>query len=311
MLTWDRFVRIQQWLIFDVSTNIVSIRKLLVGMAFMALPIAVVAAETPYEIVSKYGQVIAQSPLNVGGLTAWTVEKNGQKVVLYTTSSPDKIAVIAGIVWDPVTGENLSNTVVQQAVTPQHSDLQPPMPPVTTMSVTAPAIPAAAMDGTFTGAIPESMRTVDALEGYKEGSGEVGDTVYVIIDPRCPYCQKAYQLTRPYVKQGATIKWIPTAALGHPENGIPLAATILQENDPDVLKRVLSGHEQVRTQPTSEIHKALDLNLSFMFAAFEQNGGTPGVPVAFYIDHRTGQPRMMTGLSDQTVLNDIFGQPKQ
>lgn len=273
----------------------------------MVLPIAAVSAETPYEIVSRYGQVIGQSSLSVGGLTAWTVEKNGQKVVLYTTSPLEKTAVIAGIVWDPETGENLSNTVVQQAVTSSY--LAPPMTAVDS------AVPAAtfatAMDGTFTGAIPESMRTVDALAGYKEGSGEVGDTVYVIIDPRCPYCQKAYQLTRPYVEQGATIKWIPTAALGHPENGLPLAATILQQNDPDVLKRVLGGHEQIRTQPTAEIYKALDLNLSFMFAAFEQNGGTPGVPVAFYIDHRTGQPQMMTGLSDQAVLNDIFGQPLQ
>lgn len=270
----------------------------------MSMPVVTVAAEPAYNVVSKYGNVISQAPLSVGGLTAWTVEKNGQKIVLYTTDpSEQKMAVIAGIVWDPATGENLSNTVVQQAVAEVPPSGLSPLPSIA-------AAPAAAMDGTFTGVIPDSMRTVDALKGFKEGQGDIGDTVYVIIDPRCPYCQKAYQLTRPYVAQGKTIKWIPTAALGQPEHGIPLAATILQEqDDPEVLKRVLGGHEQIRSQPTPETNEALDLNLSFMFAAFEQNGGQAGVPVAFYIDHRTGQPRMMTGLSDQTVLNDIFGQP--
>jgi len=37
------------------------------------------------------------------------------------------------------------------------------------------------------------------------------------------------------------------------------------------------------------------------------NNGRPAVPVGFYVDHRTGQPSMKTGLSEQVILEDIFG----
>lgn len=80
------------------------------------------------------------------------------------------------------------------------------------------------MDGSFKGAVPESMKTVDSLAGVKEGKGGIGDTVYIIIDPRCPYCREAYNLTRAYAAKGHSIKWIPSAALGNPEDGVPLAA---------------------------------------------------------------------------------------
>ncbi|RXF38773.1 hypothetical protein EG864_15845, partial [Enterococcus faecalis] len=104
--------------------------------------------------------------------------------------------------------------------------------------------------------------------GVKEGKGGIADTLYIIVDPRCPYCRKAYNITREYVKKGYTIKWIPTVALGDPANGLPLAATILQSKDKDVVERVLGKHEQIRTQPTKETEEALRTSLAFMFAAF-------------------------------------------
>ncbi len=239
----------------------------------------------------------------VGGLTAWTVEKGGQQVILYTTPPGQKMAVMAGVIWDPATGSDIS-------ASPQNPQ---PMPQADTVMGSDSGLQdarehVAAMDGTYTGEVPGAMRTVDSLQGIKEGNGGIGDTVYVIIDPRCPYCQQAYKNTRPYAAKGHTIKWIPTAALGDPANGIPLAATLLQEKDPGALDRMLSHRQMTKTAPTPEIEQALQLNLAFMFAAFEQNGeGPAGVPVAFYIDHRTGKPKMMTGLSEEAVVQDIFG----
>jgi len=259
----------------------------------------------PAAVVSRYGKITDRRPVGVGGLTAWTVEHGGRKVVLYTTA--DTQAIFTGVVWDAATGRNLSDQFI------------PGIPGSVTVAARPMAIPsvvaeqpgvrvAAAFDGKFTGTIPESMKTVDSLAGIKEGNGGIADTLYIIVDPRCPYCRKAYNITREYVKKGYTIKWIPTVALGDPANGLPLAATILQSKDKDVLERVMGKHEQIRTQATKETEEALRTSLAFMFAAFEQNGGQQaGVPVAFFIDRRTGKPRMMTGVSEMVVLEDIFG----
>ncbi|MFK0093873.1 hypothetical protein [Pseudomonas sp. NPDC090592] len=268
--------------------------------------------------VSRYGRIVSARPVGLGGLTAWTVEKNGHQVVLFST--PDSAVLFTGVAWNAETGRNISDAFLpgaaQAAIAPPAAaavaaaPAAPTVPAAPQMSpVEAPSVrEAAAMDGSFKGAIPESMKTVDSLAGVKEGKGGIGDTVYIIIDPRCPYCREAYNLTRAYAAKGHSIKWIPSAALGNPADGVPLAATILQTKDQQMLARVLGKHEQVRSEPSPETVEQLSTNLAFLFAAFEHNGKEQaGVPAAFFIDHRTGKPRMMTGLSQAVVLEDIFG----
>ncbi|MEN5142106.1 hypothetical protein [Pseudomonas juntendi] len=262
--------------------------------------------------VSRYGRIVSARPVGLGGLTAWTVEKNGHQVVLFST--PDSAVLFTGVAWNAETGSNISDAflpgVAQAVVAPPVAAPVAAVPAAPQMSpVEAPNVrEAAAMDGSFKGAIPESMKTVDSLAGIKEGKGGIGDTVYIIIDPRCPYCREAYNLTRAYAAKGHSIKWIPSAALGNPADGVPLAATILQAKDQNMLARVLGKHEQVRSEPSPETVEQLSTNLAFLFAAFEHNGKEQaGVPAAFFIDHRTGKPRMMTGLSQAVVIEDIFG----
>ena len=262
--------------------------------------------------VSRYGRIVNARPVGLGGLTAWTVEKNGHQVVLFST--PDSSVLFTGVAWNAETGVNISDAFLPGVA--QMNNPRPANPPV----AAAPAAPlmspveatnvreAAAMDGQYQGAVPESMKTVDSLAGVKEGDGSIGDTVYIIIDPRCPYCREAYNLTRAYAAKGHTLKWIPSAALGNPADGVPLAATILQAKDQRTLERVLGKHEQIRSEPSPETVEQLSTNLAFLYAAFENNGKEQaGVPAAFFVDHRTGKPRMMTGLSQAVVLEDIFG----
>ncbi|NIF27695.1 hypothetical protein F3J44_15095 [Pantoea sp. Tr-811] len=262
--------------------------------------------------VSRYGRIVSAQPVGLGGLTAWTVEKNGHQVVLFST--PDSAVLFTGVAWNAATGANISDAFlpgVAKAVTPPPPAAAVPSAPAAALMSpleTANVRQAAAMDGNFKGAIPESMKTVDSLAGIKEGKGSIGDTVYIIIDPRCPFCREAYNLTRAYAAKGHSIKWIPSAALGNPEDGVPLAATILQAKDQKTLARVLGKHEQIRSEPSAQTVEQLSTNLAFLFAAFENNGKEQaGVPAAFFIDHRTGKPRMMTGLSQAVVLEDIFG----
>lgn len=253
-------------------------------------------------IMARYGQVVGKQAVGVGGLTAWTVEKNGRQVVLYST--PDSAVLFTGVVWDAQSGQNISDRFRPQAAAAQPGAAAA----ATSSALAAPVRAAAAMDGTFQGDVPESISTIDGLAGFKEGKGGPADTVYIIFDPRCPYCRAAYRQTRSYVEKGHTIKWIPAIALGRPDEGIPLAATVLQSKDADVLHRLLGTHESITATATPATVEHLKTNFDFLLAAFEQNGGTPGVPAAFFLDHRTGAPKMMTGVSEAMILQDIFGE---
>lgn len=257
--------------------------------------------QSPEAMVSKYGTIKSHQPVGKGGLTAWNIEKNGKEVVLYTTEDSD--ALIMGVVWDAATGKNLSdNLFINKHPTVQQSPSVLTTPPENRNSNSF------AFEGEFKGEMPESIKTVDSLSGYKEGNGDMANTLYIIIDPRCPYCRKAYSMTRKYIEKGATIKWIPTAALGDPMNGIPMAAAILQSEDRQTLHRLLGNHEQIKVSPSKETVEKLKLSLDFMYAAFKQNGDKEaGVPVAFYIDRRTNRPKMMTGVSEPVILEDILG----
>jgi thiol:disulfide interchange protein DsbG len=260
-------------------------------------------------LLHRYGTVVEKRPMGIGGLTAWTLEKNGHRVMLYTTA--DGQAVISGVVWDTFTGRNISEQL--GVVTPGAL----PLPATTGPSAAHTPEPLAssltgALVGAYSGPIPESIKAVDSLAGIKEGKGGAADTLYVIFDPRCPYCRKAYGATRDYVKRGFSIKWIPAVALGHPEDGIPLAATVVQAKpaeQADILRRVLGDKEPIRTTPTKATADALAQNLDFFYSAFRNNStsGTMGVPVGFFLDKKTGSPRMITGVSELPVIQSIFG----
>lgn len=242
--------------------------------------------------VARFGRIIDSRPVGMTGLTAWTVESKGRQITLYTPA--DGRYIFAGVILDaggrPVPGQ----TALAQSPSMAAGQSGP-----------------AALEGKFTGTIPEPIKNVNALMGVKEGEGNIADTLYIIIDPRCPYSRKAYASTRDYVKRGKTIKWIPAIALGKPEEGIPLAATLLQAKDPaDALKRVMGG-ETIMTLPQEKTQKGILQNSDFLFSAFKHtpsvNGGRTAVPVGFYVDKRTGQPSMKTGLSELIILEEIFG----
>lgn len=268
--------------------------------------------------LTRYGTPVTKQVMPVGGLTMWTViSKNGKTVKLYTTA--DGKALVSGVVWNLETGANVTDSAALPMPLPgADANFAARLPQVvapatpTSNLVTGRHVLPAAFDGKAPTEIPEAIRLVDGLAGFKEGKGGPADTLYVIIDPRCPYCRSAYLKTREHVAKGMTIKWIPTAALGRPEQGLPLATTILRSKDPSVLERVLGKHEPIATVPTQPDVAALNNNLDFMFEAFKQNGEpSPGVPVAFFVDRRSGKARMMMGVSEQAVIDDILGNPKK
>ena len=99
--------------------------------------------------------------------------------------------------------------------------------------------------------------------------------------------------------------------LGNDQQGNALSATILQakpDQQFEILRQVLGNKEEIATQPAKETLEALGRNAAFFFAAFQNNRvDQAGVPVAFFLDKRTGQPRMLTGVSEIPILEEIFG----
>lgn len=272
------------------------VNKIVLSAVALSLSTSIFAADLA-ERLSTYGRVVATTPVPVGGLTAWTIEKNGQRTTLYSTA--DGTALFAGILWDVATGSNVSDAlrVTAQVNSPAGLAVTP-----------GAATGAFAMQGSYSGIIPESIKTVADLAGITEGKGGLGDTVFIIVDPRCPYSRKAYEQTRPYVKAGGTIKWIPTAALGDRENGAKHVAAMLQTPTAAMLEKQLGQNAKIMSDPSKASRDAMQLSLDFLFAAYEQNGNErAGVPVAFFIDHRLNKPRMLGGVSESVIIQDIFG----
>ena len=182
--------------------------------------------------ITKYGKVISSKDLGVGGLTAWTLDRDGKQVIMYT--SVDGKAVISGIVWDSATGKNLSD----QFITPELVANNAKAVTAATQQLASGQSQGQSaqnitgmLDGKFVGELPPAIKAIDSLVGIKEGNATAADTVYIIFDPRCPYCKKTYNLTRKYVELGYSIKWIPSLALGPNEEAQNTLAAMLQSKE--------------------------------------------------------------------------------
>ena len=236
------------------------------------------------------------------------VDRNGSQIEVYITS--DGSAIFAGVLLNGGPQNNAAS-----------GDTSGDGKPVATSRAKGNPNARFAMDGHFEGTPPPVIQYVDKLAGFREGKGAPGDTVYIFFDPRCPYCRAAYNGTRTHVRQGATIKWIPVALLGRREptpdgkyldqKGMRLSATILQNDDPAFLERVLGRKEPIETAPAgATVNNLLD-NEKMMTLLFQASpdSGDAGVPAALYLDHRTGIARLTTGLSEQVIREDILGKP--
>ncbi|MEA9392136.1 hypothetical protein SJI19_16555 [Acerihabitans sp. TG2] len=171
------------------------------------------------------------------------------------------------------------------------------------------------LKGSWTKAVPDIMKTLDSLASFKEGPGSIGDTVYIFIDPKCPWCHKAYKNTRNIVAKGFTIKWIPTNLRG----GQRLSSAILDSENSKVFSLIMStpiseldnleSKMPNTTTPIEALYKKIDDNGQFLMNIFREHPEIElqGVPAALMLDHTTGRPRLVMGISEQEVLENVFG----
>jgi hypothetical protein len=258
--------------------------------------------QNTHQKIEKLGKILAVESHPENNFDAWLVQApNGKKMTLYTTGD----IVFSGTLWNIQTKENL-NVVFN----PSNSNISPvsnnPINQNSTANIDTDST--GLISKNFQGQIPEAIKALDSLGGIKIGNAGPADTLYIIIDPRCPYCHQAYVALKPYMDKGVSIKWIPTVALGNSEEGLPMANAILHAQNRTELDKIMSN-PQMHTKDLSQTDRdTLNRNLAYMFQVFKQNGDQQaGVPVSFFVDKTSGQPRMMMGISEMAIIEMILG----
>lgn len=254
--------------------------------------------------VSSLGTIVDQAVVpGKPGVIAWNVQApNNKKITVYTT--PDGLLMM-GSLWDLATKQQLNQVFGAGAAgmpTPQvqnQDTFGQGQPPASTNN--------GSFVGEFKGNTPESIKAIDSLSGVRLGKGDLNNTLYVIVDPRCPYCKNAYENLKPYMDMGITVKIIPTVALGNPSQGAPMANAMMKAKTRAEMDAIMADPKAHSAPLSEEDKKALDTNLTFLYAAFEKAGQRPAVPAAFFTDRTTGKGRMVMGISEKQEMESILG----
>ena len=251
-----------------------------------------------------------------GGLNVWTLEKNGKTIVLYTT--PDEKYFIKGTIYDVDNKKVVSDKFAINSLKYASAQFKDKIlgnnkiANNKAQTLEDEAFKIGYMNLKYNKPIPEALTMIDSLAGAKEGNGKPQDTLYIIYDPRCPWCHKTYDALRDYVERGYTVKWIPTLALDRvSDDATNLAAAPL--NDSSLLKKSFNKDESVRKiAATPKNKKDLQQNLQFLLAYFKQVKPTenPSVPIGFFLDKTTGKITDIQGIQEKIKLDILFGQGK-
>lgn len=257
-------------------------------------------------IMQQFGKVVHSQALS-DGITAWVIEKNQKRIIFYT--SPNYELLISGQVWNAKTKLNISKTLAKHVQNSEQPLLQK-MQNSTLNNVGPTNLLASSQINKINvnTPTPESILMLDQLSGVKENKQNPRDTLYIVIDPRCPYCQKTYSQSRDYIANGKSIKWIPAIVLGQSDKALEAASYLLQTSNATVaLEDVLKHKKWATTIASSNTLKSLQRNRDYFYLAVEKNAVTPaGVPLAFFFDKRTQKARILTGIHHPAIMQDVF-----
>ena len=268
--------------------------------------------------MTEFGNVKAVSETESKGVYAWMLEKNGKTLVLFNT--PDEQHIFKGTMWRLKDKKVISDQYAIESLNYASTEFRDRVLKANNLGSSAKKQgPSASANEQYVAGgymnlkwnkntIPESIKMLDSLAGVKEGKAKAVDTLYIIYDPRCPWCHEAFAATRKYVKKGYSIKWIPTAALGATEFGYGLAAAVLQ--NPKVLAESFSKDKKLVVKPTQKNIDDLNYNLTFLREAIKAKTGESQaqVPAGFFLNKQTGNPEIVFGLSEKVILENLFGE---
>lgn len=168
----------------------------------------------------------------------------------------------------------------------------------------------------------EFLSVLDRLAGI-EATGEInpdGHPVFAFMDPRCPYCHRAFE----ELEGEVVVKWLPTLALG--DGGDAIAATLLgamtadrndageitgvhfsedAEREARLAQQLGGGDMPISTRTlTEEQSFALTENLTVLRQLYGRQGELLGVPT-FIVPRADGTAIMMRGYDDANIAEII------
>lgn len=274
------------------------------AVTYFATKPETVAADKIKSAVEAFGTVEKQQ--TIGSMTANVVRTDNGQAIVYSTN--DGKNLIMGDVYD-LNGKPLFDKLLSEVYNIPMGDN-----PVAAGAGTG----IGQVLGEYTGDVPEAFTYLESLGGYKEDpSKSPADTVYVIYDPRCPYCHEFFRKTRgiDLKAKGVTIKWLPTTALGQADPGSDvekLAAKGLHiQNAEEFEKTFGQNPDTPDIIVTDEDRAKLSENLAMLFGSTEELYGPnapKAVPTAFYLDKQAGLPRLLAGPNEDTAFKTIFGE---
>ncbi len=254
-------------------------------------------------VVSQYGRIINSKYLG-DGVTAWVVERDKKRVILYT--SPNQELIMAGLAWNAKTKANLTDSLVPMlqngSVNASGKNLKPDFSP-SIATDTKPKIEKLIVPNTT----PPDVQKMAQLPGVKEGKGNDVDTLYIVFDYRSSFCQQFYQISREYVKKGYSIKWLPAILMGEDEKAYQVFAYLLQNNQATTLQKILNEKQMHLGVANQDVRQQLKSNKDFFFSANQAHQiKEPGIPTAFFYDKRLGRVRPVLGIAQPNVLKDAL-----
>ena len=276
--------------------------------------------------VATFGEVVSSEPLGDTGMTAWVLKPKGtnQNAIFYSTK--DGKAFIDGTIFNIADGKDLTTPLLaKNNIAPATApNTDPQTVTATPVSATGHPTPEQVVTqstegeplGEFKGTVPEVIKVLDSMPGYKEDkSMKPEDTVYVVYDPRCPYCHKLYEMTRnvDFKGKNITIKWLPTVALGQSNGKDEIArqaAFAFEAKDGADFGCTFSQEKPLAAKFGDQETQALGLNLSLLYEAADKTYGKDApkaVPAVFYLNKKNGLPKMIYGSTDPAVFKIIFG----
>ncbi len=289
-------------------------KKLRAALALSALALATNAlatgAESVPEFITERGAKVVKTEAAPGGMTAFTVEKDGRHAVFFT--SPDKAVTFLGVMFDSKTGANLSDKL-----------LPPDQQPVKKVAEPSPAVqrqdPLPQSAYAKRDAISGHMQALEAGEkkgqsladhmvsdkvfGVVEGKSSK-DTVFVFIDPRCPYCHALYHNTRYSAKAGKSIKWIPVNTLG--DEGVPKSAQLLKDGVKSL--DAMANDKLAGITPSADDRRRIDENTAFMYVLAQKMGVPMATPTILFRSEKTGKLVIaQDDGSNAAILKAAFG----
>lgn len=151
---------------------------------------------------------------------------------------------------------------------------------------------------------PQVIKELDGLGGYKEDdSVDPKKTIYVFYDPTCPGCHAVFDASRKkiHLKDGLTMKWIPTTVLGDEPSSVGAAIYGLTASSEKEQADIFSLNK-----PSGEFNekntKAVAKNNEYLKVYSSLNTGILAVPTVIYVNQEKGDVTVSYNIPDDPYL---------